>query len=199
MPKLVLFLCVLNRGRSVIAEHLFRKILSENYPDLAPEVEVSSAGMVTRELLQAIKKEGIPIERPFFGLPPHENIIGFMSQKGIDISAHRSRGLNRALAEKAALIITTYDFQRDDILSFYPSTKGRVFTFKEFVGVNSLPALERRRVLAVAPKNPDDPFLPDDKHVEEIIAEIEGCLAQNMPTFLSFLSIKGKIRGAENG
>ena len=198
MPKLVLFLCVLNRGRSVIAEHLFRKILRENYPDLTPQVEVSSAGMVTRELLQLIKKEGMPIQRPFFGLPPHENIISFMSQKGIDISPHRSRGLNRVLAEKAALIITTYDFQRDNILSSYPSTKGRVFAFREFVGVDSLPALERRRVLAVPPKNPGDPFAPEDKHVEKIIAEIEGYLAQNMPAFLSFLSIKGKITGAEN-
>jgi protein-tyrosine-phosphatase len=193
MAKLVLFVCVLNRGRSVIAEHLLRRMLRQNYPDLAQEVEVSSAGMVTRELLQAIKKDGIPIERPFFGLPPHGNITSFMSQKGIDISTHRSRGLNRVLAEKAALIITTYDFQRDNILSLYPATKGRVFAFREFVGVDSLPALERRRVLAVPPKNPGDPFAPEDKHVEEIIAEIEGCLAKNMPAFLSFLSIEGKI------
>ena len=195
MAKLVLFVCVLNRGRSVIAEHLLRRMLRQDYPDLAQEVEVSSAGMVTRELLQAIKKEGIPIERPFFGLPPHENIASFMSQKGIDISAHRSRGLTRVLAEKAALIITTYDFQRDNILSLYPTTKGRVFTFKEFAGVDSLPALERRRVLAVPPKNPGDPFAPEDKHIEEIIAEIEGYLAKNMPAFFYFLSIEGKIRG----
>jgi protein-tyrosine-phosphatase len=191
MPKLVLFVCVLNRGRSVIAEHLFRNILRENYPDLAQEVEVSSAGMVTRELLQRIRKEGLPISSPFFGLPPHENITSFMSQKGMDISAHRSRGLNRVLAEKAALIITTYDSQRDETLSLYPSTKGRVFTFKQFAGVDSLPALERRSVLAVRPKNPDDPFAPEDKHIEEIIAEIEGYLAQNMPAFLSFLSLRG--------
>ena len=45
--KKLLFLCTINRHRSVIAEFIFRDILANSIRKYLEEIEISSAGIVT--------------------------------------------------------------------------------------------------------------------------------------------------------
>jgi len=139
MPKSVLFVCSNNRFRSVVAEHLSRKMIQERDERLAQEVEVFSAGIVTEKVLQLSNARGWPHPRPFSGKAPADIVMTAMLRRGIDVSGHRSRESNRDTVDRAALIIAIGEYQKEGILSLYPSARGKVFTLREFVGKCSYP------------------------------------------------------------
>jgi protein-tyrosine phosphatase len=175
MPKSVLFVCSNNRFRSVVAEYLFRKMLQERGERLAQEVEVSSAGIVTEKVLQLSNTRGWPHPRPFLGKAPAEIVMTAMRRRGIDVSGHRSREFNRDTVDRAALVIAIGEYQKDGILSLYPSAMGRVFTLREFVAKCSYPDAE----------GPIRRFSPE--YVDTFISQIEECLTQGMNKFLHYL------------
>ncbi|MYB11623.1 MAG: hypothetical protein F4Y28_16845 [Acidimicrobiia bacterium] len=76
----VLFVCTGNICRSPMAEVLFAH--------LAPEVEVSSAGTMD-----------------WSSQPAHEYAIAAMAERGLDLSAHRSRRLSEYLVDESDLIV----------------------------------------------------------------------------------------------
>ena len=76
----VLFICTGNICRSPMAEVLFAH--------MAPEAEVSSAGTMD-----------------WSGQPAHEHAIAALAERGLDLSAHRSRRLSHYLVEEADLIV----------------------------------------------------------------------------------------------
>jgi protein-tyrosine-phosphatase len=76
----VLFVCVHNAGRSVMAEALFNQLAG----DLA---EAVSAGTMP-------------------GGPPHAEVVEAMREVGIDVSAHRGRLLTEEMVEGADRVIT---------------------------------------------------------------------------------------------
>jgi protein-tyrosine-phosphatase len=175
MPKSVLFVCSNNRFRSVVAEHLFRKMLQERDERLAQEVEVFSAGIVTEKIVQLSNARGWPHPRPFSGKAPAEIVMTAMLRRGIDVSGHRSRESNRDTVDRAALIIAIGEYQKEGILSLYPSARGKVFTLREFVGKCSYPDAE----------GPVKRFPPE--YVDTFISQIEECLTQGMNKFLHYL------------
>jgi protein-tyrosine-phosphatase len=175
MPESVLFVCSNNRFRSVVAEHLFRKMLQERGEKLAQDIEVSSAGIVTEKVLQLSNARGWPHPRPFLGKTPAEMVMTAMLRRGIDVSGHRSRELNRETVERTALVIAIGEYQKEEILSLYPSARGKVFTLREFVGKCSYPDAE----------GPIRQFSPE--YVDNFISQIEECLTQGMNKFLHYL------------
>lgn len=175
MPKSVLFVCSNNRFRSVIAEHLFRKMLQERDERLAQEVEVFSAGIVTEKIVQLSNTRGWPHPRPFLGRAPAEIVMTAMLRRGIDVSGHRSQELNRDTVERATLVIAIGEYQREGILSLYPSARAKVFSLREFVGKCSYPDAE----------GPIRRFSPE--YVDAFISQIEECLTQGMNKFLHYL------------
>lgn len=76
----VLFVCTGNICRSPMAEALFAH--------LAPEAEVGSAGTMD-----------------WSGQPAHEYAIAAMAERGLDLSAHRSRRLSEYLVDESDLIV----------------------------------------------------------------------------------------------
>ena len=76
----VLFVCTGNICRSPMAEVLFAH--------MAPEAEVSSAGTMD-----------------WSGQPAHEHAIAAMAERGLDLSAHRSRRLSDRMVDEADLIV----------------------------------------------------------------------------------------------
>jgi protein-tyrosine-phosphatase len=175
MPKSVLFVCSNNRFRSVVAEYLFQKMLQEKDESLAQDIEVSSAGIVTEKVLQLSNESGWPPPRPFLGKAPAEMVMTAMLQRGIDVSGHRSRELNRDTMDRVTLVIAIGEYQREGILSLYPSARGKVFTLSEFVGKCSYPDAE----------GPVKRFPPG--YVDTLISQIEECLTQGMNKFLHYL------------
>jgi protein-tyrosine-phosphatase len=179
MPKSVLFVCSNNRFRSVVAEYLFRKMIQERDERLVQEVEVSSAGIVTEKVVELSNARGWPHPRPFLGRAPAEIVMSAMLRRGIDISGHRSREFNRDAVDRAALVIAIGEHQKEEILSLYPSARGKVFTLREFVGKCSYPDAE----------GPVKRFPPE--YIDAFISQIEECLTQGMNKFLHYLRQEG--------
>lgn len=130
MRKLV-FVCTMNRHRSVIAEFLFKHILEERKSGILQKMEVSSAGIVTREQKLDIRKGGISIPKPLFGYRPMACVILYMQKAGIDVSEYRSKALIAKMAREVNLIVAMGESHKKSVLIMYPMTKGKVFTLAE--------------------------------------------------------------------
>ena len=105
----ILVLCEGNHCRSPIAEGLLRATLG-------PEIRVESAG------LKAIE-----------GHPAHPEVLRLMAERGIDLSAHRSRQLTPSMALSANLILVMDQQQKDWCNQMAPSTRGRVFLLGQWL------------------------------------------------------------------
>jgi protein-tyrosine-phosphatase len=185
----VVFVCTFNGCRSVVAEHFFKKWLLENDQRFLKEIDVTSGGIVSKKLSTLLKEKGIP--EPEFGTTCRPQIIEIALKYGIDVSNHKSKIFSRELADKADLILTMEEFQKEEILSRFPQTNGKVFTFREFFGLSGQTIIEDSFTL---PKyNPDTreyayPYEYDGQTIEAI----EKCLRQGMEKILEFLNLYNK-------
>ena len=128
MTKL-LFVCTVNRHRSVIAEYLFKRMLAESAE--VADAEVSSAGIVAQEQLDGLLAQGAVLPSPFFGYRPMPCVVLYMQKRGIDVSQHRSRPLTAGMVAEASLIVAMGESHRQRILGAFPETNGRVFSLAE--------------------------------------------------------------------
>lgn len=190
MAKSLMFVCCNNKGRSVASEYLFRNMLLEKSAKLASQVNVSSAGLVTKWDVQWLRGFGfLSWPRPAFGRAPYTNLVPVMLRRGIDISGHRSRGLNRLLVEGADLIIVSEENQKKTVLSFWPSAVAKVFTFREFVEAK----VEGEFLVS------EDPYAPphadgdsidfSSQYHEAYVIEIENYLEERFDKFLCYLRL----------
>ncbi len=108
----ILFVCSGNSCRSPMAEGLLESMLPD---DIKDKVIVESAGTLGIE-----------------GQPATPLAITVSEEFGIDISQHRSRGLDRDLVEEADLILVMAPEHRDFIRRFYPSVQDNVFLLRQF-------------------------------------------------------------------
>jgi protein-tyrosine-phosphatase len=185
MAKSLLFVCTFNAGRSVASEYLLRHMLRERDERLAQLVRISSAGLATKEGIRYIKDFGLAVPKPFFGRPPHRYLITLMARRGIDITGHRSKGLNRIVLHEADLVIAFGESVKAAILSFWPEAGEKVFGFREFVGEGCLIADHAD----TAPYADGDFVDYDIDKMAPFIAEIERCLAQTIDKFLRQLQL----------
>lgn len=173
----IIFVCTFNACRSVVAEHFLRKLILEKNIELSSRVEIASAGVVSREVSQELKQNQIP--EPHFGNGCHHQVIEIASRRGIDISTHRSKPFDEALAEKADLIITMEKFQKREILSSYPDNDGMVFTFREFFGISGPTIIEDSFTLPESDSDTGHYAFPYEFD-EQAIAAVEECLSQGL-------------------
>jgi protein-tyrosine-phosphatase len=135
MPKNVLFVCAVNRLRSVVGEYYLREVISQRRDGLVAEIEVSSAGVgLSPEDIQLLASHGKQWDRPDFGLAPYPYAIESMKRRHIDISGSRSKELTKVMADRADLIIAFQDSQKSQICFLYPTSEGKAFTLQELVG-----------------------------------------------------------------
>jgi len=110
MPA-VLFVCTANQCRSPMAEALFKKLLADRG---LSGWRVESAGTWTQN--------GIPATR-FAQIT--------MQQRGLDISAHRSREVTGDLLRQFDLILTMEEGHKEALRFEFPEVAGRVFLLSE--------------------------------------------------------------------
>jgi len=108
----LLYVCVGNVCRSVLAERLTRHELGELHP---ARFCVASAG--TRGLDRA---------------PMHPYTERLLAERAADTSGFAARRLTATLVDQADLVLTATVRERDDVLALAPAAIRRTFTIKEF-------------------------------------------------------------------
>ena len=109
----VLLVCTGNICRSPMAFGFLRQLLRERGITFIP---IQSAGV-----------------QAWDDSPPTPEAVEALRERGIDISIHLARRLNRGLIEDADLVLAMSAEHRDATQRIVPATSDRTFTLKEFV------------------------------------------------------------------
>ncbi len=108
----ILIVCTGNTCRSPMAEGILKHLLKSKDID---NIAVSSAGTAGLE-----------------NYPATENAVEAAKIWDIDISGHRSRGVNRQIVDSADLILGMSTNHVDYVLNLSPEAKNKTYLFKGF-------------------------------------------------------------------
>lgn len=114
-----LFVCTGNTCRSPMAEGLFKKHLAEKLHVNVDEVEkigytINSAGIIGS-----------------VGFPASPQSVAACAAKGIDIEAHKNRGLSRELIEESDFIFAMEPMHREKVIAMVPRAANRCLLLEE--------------------------------------------------------------------
>lgn len=110
----VMFICTGNICRSAMAEGMFRK-MSENMDN----IEIYSCGVYAET-----------------GDYATYNAVEAAKEYDADISSHRATNIRESEIEKMDLILCATNSHKQSVIYLYPKLKGKVFTMKEFAGID---------------------------------------------------------------
>lgn len=92
--------------------------------------------------------------------------VALLAKRGLDISSHRSRPVNRAVLDRSDLVLCMEITHQQQIQQAFPSFAGKVFTIRQMVD---------------QPGSVRDPYggnLPD---YEQMVAELDRLIEQGFP------------------
>lgn len=111
--KSVLFVCTANMCRSPMAEGLFQAQLGDHRDGW----RVESAGVAVNE-----------------GTSASQKTLQVLAQRGIDLSSHRSRQIDRYLMEQFSLILVMEHRHKQILQSQFPEFASKVYLLSEMIG-----------------------------------------------------------------
>jgi protein-tyrosine phosphatase len=113
----ILFVCTANQIRSPLAENIFRKLLFDK--GLFDQWRVESAGTWA-----------VP------GLPAQTKAIQVGQEISIDLSQHRSKGVDEALIDSFDIVLAMEDRHVEALRFEFPAKQRRIFLLSEMTGKN---------------------------------------------------------------
>jgi len=186
MFKHILFVCIFNVKRSVVAQHILHKMLTRESGDDTAKIKVSSAGFVGREIAEWFKTNAIPYPDPLFNRTPPAGIQEVMKNRGIDIAGHRSRPVDREILNRSNLIIPMLTILKRDLVEAYPEIENKIVLPKELIDNETTFLWEDTTAV------PNDSRMWDFAHgnkayVTDVINEIENFLQRSLGRILQHL------------
>lgn len=150
----ILVICSANICRSPVVETLLRRRLGS---DGHTQVKISSAGTLGLD-----------------GAAAAEHSISLMAERGLDISGHRSRGVDLPMLEAADLVLAMENGHVNLIKGARPSLAPRIRRLAEMAG-------EERDV--------PDPYGGPRQGYEEMVRDVEDLIERGMPSILRALDL----------
>lgn len=133
MKKQVLFVCIFNVKRSVLAEHLFRRTLNVMGAVFEDAIEVSSAGFLGEAVSGWFKENNIPYPNPLYQRVPPDYIRAVSLERGLDLSQHRSKPVSKDILDNTDLVIPLLEILKRDIVTVFPEYEEKIVLPKEFL------------------------------------------------------------------
>lgn len=133
MAKQVLFVCIFNQSRSLIAELFLREMIRNQGDAALSDVTVASAGLLDPESRRWFNSCGVTLPDPLFNKPASPATRVLLSKRGIDISHHRSREVNKEMLDNSDVVIPVEKSLKRGIVSLYPEVEPKVFLPRELV------------------------------------------------------------------
>jgi len=189
--KQILFICIFNMHRSVAAEYIFRNILANRETDYTKIIDVFSAGLFGEKTSRWFQMKGIPLPEPLFSRPPSEQVQAVLLTRGIDISHHCSKPVNRVMLDRSDMIVPLLPILKEDLISLYPETEKKVFLPRELLGEDSNFYWEETSFVPTDRRFWD--FVHHDTdYVRTVVSEVEQFLQRASPEILSRLLGSGE-------
>ena len=118
-----LFVCTGNTCRSPMAEGIFRKYLAEKLQCNVDEIDkmgyiINSAGIIGS-----------------VGYPASTEAVAACAAKGVDIKAHRNKGLSRELIEESDIIFVMEQIHGDRVIALAPTAANRCLLLASKTGI----------------------------------------------------------------
>jgi protein-tyrosine-phosphatase len=184
MTREVVFICIFNINRSVIAEHFFRRLLQRKSLPRGDAIIVSSAGFMGKNVEDWFVRNSIPIPEPLFGRSPSDLIQALLLERGIDVSLHRSRSINAELLDTAHTLIPLLEILKDDLIQAFPHFRKKMISPRGLTGKREGFFWEDQHAV------PNDHRMYDFAHgnreyVSKIICEIEQFIDESFDDLVS--------------
>lgn len=189
-PKRILFVCLFNLQRSVMAASMFRKLLAaEGFSD-GKAIDVASAGFIGPGVKAWFRDMRLDIPEPIFGREMPGATRKALLARGLDVSAYRSRVADADLLASSDLVICMLPEIRRDMIDVYPEVEPRAFIMQDFLEGDTQFYWEKTDTFPH--DNTYFEFVHNDQaYVDATIGQLEESLGRALPQIL--VRLRGQL------
>lgn len=133
MNRRIVFVCIFNVKRSVVAARFFQRMLDSKGKPESDIIRVSSAGFIGDQVEDWFKAHEISFPEPLFHRKPSRYLQGKMIERHLDISSHRSRPFTRKLIDETDLVIPMLEELKSDLITAFPHARNKIMLPQTFL------------------------------------------------------------------